>query len=85
MKKENTPETELTTDPRSAMRQEIADLKQSLSSHVSPIGDWKGIKQREYIDMGLTPPYSDDDMQEYYSARKAARDRINELEKALKA
>jgi len=28
--------------------QQIADLKQSLSSHQSPIGDWKGIKQDEY-------------------------------------
>lgn len=63
--------------------QQIADLKQSLSSHQSPIGDWKGIKQEEYIKAGLTAPYTSAQMQEYYQKRIAARNQINQLEKQL--
>lgn len=85
MKEQNTLATERLADGKSAKFEEIANLKQSLSSHVSPIGDWKGIKQREYIEMGLTPPYSAEEMQDYYARRKSARDRINELENELKA
>ena len=63
--------------------QQIADLKQSLSSHQSPIGDWKGIKQDEYIKAGLPAPYTAAEMQEYYSKRLAVRNQINQLEAQL--
>jgi hypothetical protein len=62
--------------------QKIADLKQALSSPVSPYGDWKGIKQREYKEAGYAAPYTDAEMQEYYEKRLAIRKQINELEQA---
>lgn len=65
--------------------QQIADLKQSLSSHQSPIGDWKGIKQREYVDAGMPKPYTDEVMKTYYAQRFAVRKKINELEAQLAA
>lgn len=64
--------------------QQIVDLKSELSSDASPIGDWKGIKQREFTDLGLTPPYSEKDMQEYHKKRQAVRAKINELEELIK-
>lgn len=63
---------------------EIANLKTQLSSDASPIGDWKGIKQREYKDMGLEQPYTDDEMLEYHKQRQAVRAKINELQEKLK-
>ncbi len=64
--------------------QQIVDLKSELTSHESPIGDWKGIKQREFIDLGLTPPYSEEDMKDYHKKRQAVRAKINELEQLIK-
>lgn len=63
---------------------EIANLKTQLSSDASPIGDWKGIKQREYKDMGLEQPYTDDEMLEYHKQRQSVRAKINELQEKLK-
>lgn len=63
---------------------EIANLKTQLSSDASPIGDWKGIKQREYKEMGLEQPYTDDEMLEYHKQRQAVRAKINELQEKLK-
>lgn len=63
---------------------EIANLKTQLSSDASPIGDWKSIKQREYKDMGLEQPYTDDEMLEYHKQRQAVRAKINELQEKLK-
>lgn len=62
---------------------EIANLKTQLSSDASPIGDWKGIKQREYKDMGLEQPYTDDEMLEYHKERQSVRAKINELQSFL--
>ena len=64
--------------------QQIVDLKSQLTSHESPIGDWKGIKQREFVDLGLTPQYSEEDMKEYHKKRQAVRAKINELEELIK-
>lgn len=63
--------------------QQIVDLKSQLTSHESPIGDWKGIKQREFIDLGLTPPYSAEEMLDYHQKRQAVRDEINSLQAQL--
>lgn len=65
------------------IRNKIANLQCSLNSHVSPIGDWKGIKQREFIDLGLTPPYSAEEMLDYHQKRQAVRDEINSLQAQL--
>lgn len=63
---------------------EIANLKTQLSSDASPIGDWKGIKQREYKEMGLEQPYTDEEMLEYHKQRQAIREKINDLQEQLK-
>lgn len=76
--------TERNTEEPS-ISQQIANLKQSLSSHVSPIGDWKIIKQLEYTAAGLPAPYSEKEMQEYHEQRIAVREEINMLEAELDA
>ncbi|MDE7330118.1 MAG: hypothetical protein K2N30_03340 [Clostridia bacterium] len=65
------------------IQKEIARLRRKLDSSLSPIGDWKGIKQREYIDAGRAAPYSAVEMQKYYNERFAVRQQINKLEKEL--
>ncbi len=65
------------------IRNQIANLQCELNSHVSPIGDWKGIKQREFIDLGLTPPYTAEEMKDYHEKRQAVRNKINELQAQL--
>lgn len=70
-------------DQRHETEREIARLKRKLSSSASPIGDWKGIKYREYIDAGLPAPYSEKEMKNYYAQRVAVRERINELQAQL--
>ena len=67
------------------IQSKISRLKRQLSSPNSPVGDWKGIKQREYIDAGRPAPYSEEQMQAYYAERLAIRQQINTLEKALAA
>ena len=67
------------------IQKQIAHLKRQLSSNESPVGDWKGIKQREYIDAGRPAPYDETEMQSYYAERLAIRQQINTLEKELAA
>lgn len=67
------------------IQSKIGRLKRQLSSSESPVGDWKGIKQREYIDAGRPAPYDETEMQEYYAKRLAIRQQINTLEKAFEA
>ena len=67
---------------RLAKEQEIINLKASLSSVNSSIGDWKVAKCYEYALSNLEMPYS---ISELHTKRQAARDRINQLEKELKA
>lgn len=67
------------------IQSQISKLKRKLSSPESPVGDWKGIKQREYVDAGRPAPYKETDMQAYYAERLAIRQQINTLEKALVA
>lgn len=67
------------------IQSQIGRLKRKLSSPESPVGDWKGIKQREYIDAGRPAPYSEAVMQKYYADRLAIRQQINTLEKSLAA
>lgn len=65
------------------IQSQIGRLKRKLASPESPVGDWKGIKQREYIDAGRPAPYSETEMQAYYAERLSIRQQINTLEKAL--
>lgn len=67
------------------LQKQIARLKRQLSSSESPVGDWKGIKQREYIDAGRKAPYDETEMQSYYAERLAIRQQINTLERSLEA
>lgn len=71
--------------PNKAQRiqSKIGRLKRQLASPESPVGDWKGIKQREYIDAGRPAPYNETQMQAYYAERLAIRQQINTLEKEL--
>ena len=68
---------------RESIMGRICSLKARLESTASDIGDWKGIKYRDYRDAGYDAPYSDADMQVYYDARKAVRVEINRLEAEL--
>lgn len=70
---------------RQNIEKQIGKLKRQLASSESPIGDWKGIKQREYIDAGMSKPYTDEVMKTYYAQRFAVRKEINELEAQLAA
>lgn len=72
-------------EQRQKIERQIVRLKNKLSSTASPIGDWKGIKYREYIDAGYPAPYNDEEMRSYYAQRLAARQEINDLEKQLAA
>lgn len=67
------------------IQSQIGRLKRKLASSESPVGDWKGIKQREYIDAGRPAPYTEAVMQAYYAERLAIRQQINTLEKSLVA
>ena len=64
-------------------KQEIVDIQCHLASNHSEIGDWKFTKQQEALAQGLEAPYSDEEMAEYYEARKNARAKINELENEI--
>lgn len=70
---------------RQNIEKQIGKLKRQLASSESPIGDWKGIKQREYIDAGMPKPYTDEVMKTYYAQRFAVRKEINKLEAQLAA
>ena len=70
---------------RQNIEKQIGRLQRQLSSSTSPIGDWKGIKQREYADAGRPAPYSAEVMKDYYDKRFAVRAKINELQAQLAA
>ena len=61
-------------------QQEIIDLKYSLSSGFSEIGDWKVTKTYEARMNGQADPY---DFAALTKARQDVRDHINALEKEL--
>ena len=61
-------------------QQEIINLKCSLSSAFSEIGDWKVAKTYEARMNGQADPY---DFAELTKARQEVRDHINALEKEL--
>lgn len=65
---------------RSALNAEMSQLMSNLSANTSPIGDWKVIKISEARMQGLDDPY---DFEELVAARKAARERIDEIRKEL--
>ena len=73
----------MTREEYEQKEQRIRDLVCDLQSAVSTIGDWKAVKYQEYAAQGLDAPYTDDEMAEYYTARQAARDEINELQAEL--
>lgn len=67
---------------KEAIQARIEQLKCDLGDRLgcSEIGDWKLSKYDEYQKCGLEPPF---DIQEYHTARQAARDEIEELEEEL--
>lgn len=66
---------------RNALNAEKAQLMSSLSANTSSIGDWKIAKIQEARMMGEADPY---DVIELSHQRRAARQRINEIEIELK-
>ena len=63
-------------EKRSKIEQQIINLKASLESRESDIGDWKIAKAQEYILAGIECPY---DIAELHAKRQAVRDEINRL------
>ena len=68
------------TDAASNKQQEIINLKCSLSSEFSEIGDWKIAKTYEARMNGQADPY---DFAALTKARQDVRDQINALEKEV--
>ena len=68
-------------DLRNALNAERAQLMSNLSANTSPIGDWKIARIQEARMMGEPDPY---DAVELANQRRAARNRINEIEIELK-
>lgn len=57
--------------------QHLCDLKSYLTSHESPIGDWKIAKCVEAYLTNIDMPY---DIDELHAQRQAVRDEINAVE-----
>ena len=74
-------------DKEDIIREKQAELNDWISQLTSPysaIGDWELNKQEEAKLLEEELPYTEEEMQEYGDARKAARVRINELQKEIK-
>lgn len=69
-------------EERRKLEQQIINLKSSLESRESDIGDWKIAKAQEYILAGIECPY---DIAELHAKRQAVRDEINRLREILAA
>ena len=67
-------------EERRKTEQQIINLKASLESRESDIGDWKIAKAQEYILAGVECPY---DIAELHAKRQAVRDEINRLRELL--
>ena len=67
-------------EERRKLEQQIINLKSSLESRESDIGDWKIAKAQEYILAGIECPY---DIAELHAKRQAVRDEINRLRELL--
>lgn len=67
-------------EERRKTEQQIINLKASLESRESDIGDWKIAKAQEYILAGIECPY---DIAELHAKRQAVRDEINRLREDL--
>ena len=67
-------------EERRKTEQQIINLKASLESRESDIGDWKIAKAQEYILAGIECPY---DIAELHAKRQAVRDEINRLREEL--
>ena len=67
-------------EERRKIEQQIINLKASLESRESDIGDWKIAKAQEYILAGIECPY---DIAELHAKRQAVRDEINRLREEL--
>ena len=68
-------------EKRNALNAEKAQLMSNLAANPSPIGDWKIAKIQEARMMGEADPY---DVVELANQRRAARNRINEIDIELK-
>lgn len=69
-------------EERRKLEQQIINLKSSLESRESDIGDWKIAKAQEYILAGIECPY---DIADLHAKRQAVRDEINRLREILSA
>lgn len=67
-------------EERRKLEQQIINLKSSLESRESDIGDWKIAKAQEYILAGVECPY---DIADLHAKRQAVRDEINRLREEL--
>ena len=68
-------------EKRNALNAEKAQLMSNLAANTSPIGDWKIAKIQEARMMGEADPY---DVVELANQRRAARNRINEIDIELR-
>ena len=64
-------------EKRNALNAEKAQMMSNLAANTSPIGDWKIAKIQEARMMGEADPY---DVVELANQRRAARNRINEID-----
>lgn len=67
-------------EERRKLEQQIINLKSSLESRESDIGDWKIAKAQEYILAGIECPY---DIADLHAKRQAVRDEINRLRELI--
>lgn len=67
-------------DQKQQLTQKIIDLKTTLSSSESSIGDWKVVKCYEAKLQDKEMPY---DVEKLMADRQAVRDEINKLQKEL--
>lgn len=61
----------------------LEKLVEQISSSLSPYGDWKMIKYHEYLLRGITPPYSEEEMLDYYEQRDLIRQEIEQIKVEL--
>jgi len=70
-------------DEKEKLEQEMRCIVADMTAPTSKYGDWKEIKYIELSSCG-EKPYSDEEMEEYHTARKNMRIRINEIKEKLK-
>jgi len=69
---------------RASLIGEMHGIQHELDSAEFPCGDWKLNKVLEYERLGKECPYTEEEMNAYFSLRQSKRDRINEIRALLK-